>query len=160
MLTASTLNRVKLFDSDNKKNLLRNILFEAIKKFQFLLYAWVILDNHYHILFQIKKGKDLSNFIKKIHGQSAIELNNLTTSRGRRVWYQYWDTCIRDDGDYWRRFNYIHHNPIKHRYTNEMENYKFSSYQAYLKKYGKDWLDDCFQRYPIIDFTFKKDNNF
>ena len=44
-----------------------------------------------------------------------------------------------------------------HGYTKNMKDYKFSSYQYYLKIRGKEWLDDSFSTYPIIDFT--KDTN-
>jgi hypothetical protein len=33
-----------------------------------------------------------------------------------------------------------------------MEDWPFSSYRYYLRTKGKEWLDDCWQRYPVIDY--------
>jgi putative transposase len=160
MVTAATLHRIKLFNTDEKKENLKKLLFGCIDDFKFHLFALVVLSNHYHLLLKIRKGNDLTSFIKKLHGKSAIELNKRDVIEGRRAWYQYWDTCIRSENDYWRRFNYIHQNPVKHGYTKDMEDYVYSSYHQYQKMKGKEWLDDCFAQYPIVDFSFKVDENF
>lgn len=71
------------------------------------------------------------------------------------VWYQYLETIIRSEADFYRYLNYIHQNPVKHGHTKDMGEYQFSSYGYYLKEKGKDWLADCFREYPIIDFEPK-----
>ena len=55
------------------------------------------------------------------------------------------------------RFNYIHHNPVKHGYAANMADWDYSSYQYYLSRYGEEWLADSFRRYPIIDFSDRSD---
>jgi len=74
------------------------------------------------------------------------------------VWHSYWDTCIRGENDYWRRFNYIHHNPVKHGYVSQIEDWSFSSYGYYLKHKGRDWLMDAFLQYPVVDLTDREDD--
>ena len=75
----------------------------------------------------------------------------------------YWPTsaavndCIRTEADYWTRFNYIHHNPVKHGYVEQMEDWPFSSYRYYFENQGEEWLMDAFRQYPIIDFTDSDD---
>lgn len=176
-LTGCTYNKITYFDNDHKKQILKNKIFESIKFFDFILYAWVILDNHYHILFQIKEGKQLSNFVKLIHGGSSYELNKVnhgtkvpTPDRTevlipvptpkRKIWYSYWDTCIKNEKEFWIYLNYIHNNPIKHNYIKnleELEIYQFSSYPEYLKEKGKQRVIDIFSKYPIVDFTDESD---
>jgi hypothetical protein len=56
-------------------------------------------------------------FIKRLHGDSAIQLNKLDNTPGRQVWYQYWDRFPRNERDFWAYFSYIHLNPIKHGYV-------------------------------------------
>ena len=160
MLTASTYKRNRLFNTDSKKRVLKNLLFECIDDFKFKLFAWVILDNHYHLLFQINKGKNLSHFVKKLHGKSAIDLNKVDSYKGRKVWYQYWDRCVRNERGFWRSFNYIHYNPVKHGYTNKMEKYYFSSYNRYLKNRSEKWLNNRLKQYPIVDYIDSEDKNF
>ena len=85
----------------------------------------------------------------------------LEQAPGRQIWYQYWDYCIRNEEDFWRHFNYIHHNLVKHRDVKEqalVANYPFSSYKTWLERKGEEWLNDCFAQYPILDFTKEEDD--
>lgn len=152
-ITARTKDRYKYFADDSLKSLLRNVLLTTIQKYDVVLDAWVILANHYHLLVDIKNKKQFIQFIKAFHGKSAIELNKKENRPGRKIWVNYWDHCIKNDMDFYKHLNYIHHNCVKHGYTKQMERYIFSSYQEYLLKYGKEWLDDCLGQYRIIDFT-------
>ena len=73
------------------------------------------------------------------------------------MWHNFWDTCILSETGYWTHFNYIHYNPVKHGYTNRLENWPFSSYRYYLEHKGEAWLMDAFERYPVIDFSDPND---
>jgi len=160
-ITASTFYKKNYFDTNEKKQLILDSLNSAIANYDYYLYAWCILDNHYHILIKTKLGKLLSKFISRIHGKSAIELNKLDAMPGRQIWYQYWDYCIRDEADFWKHFNYIHHNPLKHGYLNDQKlvaEYSFSSYRSWRDKKSEEWLNDCFAKYPIVDFTQVEEN--
>ena len=80
--------------------------------------------------------QELADFVRKID----------------RVWFQYVDRVVRDERDYFTHFNYIHQNPVKHGFVERMSDYKFSSIHRWIEEAGKDWLVDCFRRYPVIDF--------
>jgi len=68
------------------------------------------------------------------------------------IWYQYTDHVIRNGDDYFRHLNYIHQNPIKHDYVKKMSDYKLSSIHHFIKEKGREWVVDCFRKYPIVDF--------
>ncbi len=159
-IAAKTIKGERYFNSDDKKNILLEVLKKALDKLDIPLYAWVILDNHYHLLFELSKGKDLWKFIKNINDNSSRILNEFDGQKGRSVWYQYWDYCVRNKEDFFLHFNYIHHNPIKHKYAGSQDDvldYKFCSYRQWVKKKGSEWMADCFERYPIKDFTVEGD---
>jgi putative transposase len=103
-------------------------------------------------------GAVLSNFFRQLHGGTSFEFNARDKKRGRQVWHNFWDICIRTEADYWTRLNYIHHNPIKHNYVSQMEDWPFSNYRDYLEKKGEEWLMDSFRLYPIVDFTDRTDD--
>ncbi len=160
-LTGGTFHKIAYINNKLKKNLLKELIIKVLNKYQYLLEAWVILDNHYHMICKTSLGEFLPKIIATIHGKSAIEINKIDRTPGRRVWYQYWDYCIRSEQDYWRHFNYIHNNLIKHGYVDTIENlqsYQFSSFNDWVKKKGNEWVYDCFRRYPILDFTRDEDN--
>jgi putative transposase len=157
-VTASIHRKHRLLQPAGHKDFVRDQLKASVAEFYVQLPAWVILDNHYHILGKSHVGQDLARLFGRLHGRTAFELNGRDGTRGRQVWHNYWDTCIRTEADYWTRFNYIHHNPVKHGYVGHMEDWLFSSYCYYLEHKGNDWLIDAFQQYPIVDFTDSDDD--
>jgi putative transposase len=103
----------------------------------------------------------LGKLMNSINGSSSYYINKLDNQRGRKIWYSYWDTCIRNKNDFFIRFNYIHNNPIKHGLINTFDNlrfYDFSSYIYYLKTKGQEWLTDTFMSYPIADYIDEYDD--
>jgi len=181
-LTASTVARQALFSSNEGKELLRDTLKKKVQEFSIRLYAWVILDNHYHLLMRVKEKENLYKFVKHLHGVSSFRLNQRDNCRGRRVWQNYWDRCPRREEDFYAFLNYIHINPIKHRKIvvkdgviledgkqisvstrrvadlhDALSRYEFSSYPYYLRKYGKDGMTNVWIDYPIANYLADDD---
>lgn len=155
-ITASTWNKEKFFDNDAKLTSFASLLHRDIEMYGIKLEAWVVLPNHYHIIIHVNKPDLLPKFIRKFHSDSALYINKLD-DKERKAWYQYWERIIRTEEDFYKRINYIHNNCIKHGFSKNMDGYKFSSYHDYANIKGKEWLQDCFERYPIIDFTVSED---
>jgi putative transposase len=151
LLTAGTVDRAPLLASDAAKTIVRDALKTYIQRFQINLRAWVILDDHYHILIHLPQGEDLPRFIARFHGGSSRQLNLLDGTKGRSVWHNYWDSGIRTEADLWTRFNYVHHNPVKHGYVQQAADWPFSSYRYFLRTRGAAWLADCLSRYPVLE---------
>jgi REP element-mobilizing transposase RayT len=175
-LSASVVDHQRILDTDVKRTMLRDILKMAIQDHNIRLYAWVILADHYHLLPKTGDSTPLWKFIKRLHGESAVQLNKLDRRLGRKVWYQYWDRFPRNERDFWPHFNYIHSKPIKHGYvrpadgtlevTEEylkinpdwipdvhlcLSRYPYSSYGHYLRSYGQELLTDVWMQYPVLD---------
>lgn len=148
-VSCRTYHGERILDTHDKKRIVQQTLLEVIREFHYEPHAWVILDNHYHVLFQVSHSKAIPLLFQKIHGRSSFELNRIDGVRGRRVWYNYWDECIRDERDYYNKLNYIHLNPVKHGYVEDAEDYEFSSYRAYLESNGEGRLKEILVRYPI-----------
>ncbi|MBI5620821.1 transposase [Candidatus Gottesmanbacteria bacterium] len=68
------------------------------------------------------------------------------------IWYQYMDHVIRDDTDYYKHLNYIHQNPVKHGLSKRVTEYHWSSIHTWVEEKGKEFVIDCFHRYPVVDF--------
>jgi putative transposase len=156
-VTCSTLDRENHFDTDNKKEIIKKRFTTGAVRFKVKIHAWVILSNHYHLLFRFREEQQLGQFVGFINGGSSFELNWLEDTKGRQIWWNYWDNCIRDEQTFYRRFNYIHHNPVKHSYVKICGDYEFSSYNYYLRKLGREHMDSILAQYPIIDLTDRND---
>jgi len=133
-ITARTIEKNNYFSSDKKKEILKNKLSETVHELKIIIYAWVILGNHYHLLIKINKNKNLSKLIQLFHGRTSYILNKIDNKKGRQVWFNYWDYCIRNDEDFNNHLDYINFNPVKHGLVNKPGDYKYSSYGQYLKK--------------------------
>ncbi len=157
MITGAVHENRRLLQPAGYKGLVRDQLKALAVEFKFTLGAWVVLDNHYHILARSHEGATLSRFIGRLHGRTSFDINGHDGARGRRMWHNYFDTCIRTETDYWTRFNYIHNNPVKHRYVKRHEDWPFSSYRYYLEREGVTWMLDVLERYPVIDFVDSSD---
>ncbi len=152
-ITASTFRGVHFLATHQAKTLLLEKIRDRTQEYGIQLKAWVILNNHYHLLMKSRRSADIPRFFQRLHAGMAFELNNLENRRGRKIWYSYWDTCIRDDRGFWTRFNYIHNNPVKHGYVRLPGDWEFSSYHEHLWALGKGWLLDRFRAYPVLSYV-------
>lgn len=119
--------------------------------------AWCVLPNHYHVLVQIADMKSFGREIGRLHGRTSFQINREDSARGRRVWYDYEDRCMRSEAHYWTTVNYIHNNPVKHGYVRRWQEWPFSSVHAYLEAKGRDWMVDLWLSYPVLSYGDKWD---
>src|SRR5205809_6219430 len=50
IITAATLHRKPLFNSDAKLGLMRDTIFELAKNYLLIFQAWAFFPNHYHLI--------------------------------------------------------------------------------------------------------------
>lgn len=133
MLTASIHQKAYLMRSPRRKAEWRDAFHEAAKIYGWKVIAWVVLHNHYHAIVQSPEDAiNLSAFINSYHKFTARKWNMEDGFKGRQVWWNYWDTCIRGEGDYHNRLKYVFWNPVKHGIVEEPAQYTFSNYTEYL----------------------------
>lgn len=150
-VTASTVDRSHILATDEHFNLWVITFQELIKEFKIELAAWALMRNHYHILFMPNTAGELGDFMKRLNGSTSRKLNMLDNKQGRKIWYSYWNRCMRNENDFWTRFNYIHYNPVKHGYVDNPEGWEFSSYRFYVRNDENKCLDEKINNFPISD---------
>jgi putative transposase len=133
MLTASIYGAADLIESPKRKGEWRDAFHDASKIYQWQIIAWVVLHNHYHAIIRPpQQACNLFKFINSYHKYTARRWNSEDKLNGRKVWWNYWDTCIRSEKDYYRRLRYVFWNPLKHGLVERPEDYEFSNYRGYL----------------------------
>jgi putative transposase len=150
-ITSSIVNWIKVFD--NKKYV--RFLIVAIKFNQkdkgLEIFAYVIMKNHFHI---ICRANDLGKAVSSIKSYSAkqiikqlktdneydileiFEINKLKYKSDRK--YQIWQEGyhpqeIVDDKMYKNKIRYVHYNPVKAGYVNDICDWEFSSAGDYYR---------------------------
>jgi REP-associated tyrosine transposase len=128
-VTASTWGKRRLFQTDRMAGLFLDTLFRYRCQGKFLLHSFVVMPDHFHLLFtpceitleravQFVKG-GFSYRVKK-----ELELNLEVWGRG------YVDHRIRDANDYAGHVEYIHSNPVVAGMVHKAEEYAYSSAHA------------------------------
>ncbi len=142
IVTGSLLYKKRLLFDDERKQLVLRILLERAAHWRWELQAWSVLENHYHFVGQAPENAlTLEPLIRQIHSKTAVELNKLDMTPGRKVWHNYWDTCITHESSYLARVHYVHTNPVKHGLVQQAEDYPFCSYRWFLEKADVEFRD-------------------
>jgi len=128
MVTASTLHKQMLFKGEDRLRLLQNHLFFLSEKFGWELQGWALFPNHYHFIAKAPDdAQTLKILVRQFHSLTARELNRIECLSGRKIWFQYWDTCLTYEKSYYARLNYVMNNPVHHGLVRVASAYKFCS---------------------------------
>lgn len=116
------------------------------------VYAWCVLPNHYHALVLARKLPDLLNSIGRLHGRTSFEWNGEDNKRGRKVWFNCAETGMKSERHFWATLNYVHHNPVHHRYVRQWQDWPFSSGEGFLAQCGRERAAELWKEYPIENY--------
>ncbi len=156
IVTGATLYKKPLLDSDSKRINFCETLIERAGILGWSLEAWFVMSNHYHFIARSPENAlSLKALIQGVHSINAKFIDRIDEMPGRRVWYNYWDTCIMTEESYYARLNYVILNPVKHELVQSPEDYPFSSYRCFLENAEPDFqklvLSQSFDDVQIMD---------
>jgi|SoiMethySBSTD1v2_1073268.scaffolds.fasta_scaffold1037405_2 REP-associated tyrosine transposase len=136
MCTASLYGDEHLMKTDLRKAEWRDSFHKAAEIYQWKIIAWVVLSNHYHALLRSPgdPGKSIDKFVASYHKFTAAKWNKEDDQIGRPVWWNYFDSCIKDKREFFAKLNYIHWNPVKHGLVKRPEDYGYSSYRDFMHR--------------------------
>ncbi|HEY5729244.1 MAG TPA: transposase [Anaerolineales bacterium] len=134
MVTGSTLYKKPFLDNEEKRANFLETLFERTKIWGWVLHAWAVMVNHYHFIAQSPENAlSLKMLMQGLHSINAKFVNRMDGTPGRRIWYNYWDTCLQTETSYYMRMNYVLLNPMKHGLVENPDDYPFSSYRYFVE---------------------------
>lgn len=106
-------NRSELFmDSAELKALFITIIGRAKERFNFVLYNFCIMGNHFHFLIEPGKGESLSKIMHWIMLVSAITYNKKMGVKGHLWGDRYYSKLLNSFNQFLRVFRYIDQNPV------------------------------------------------
>lgn len=117
------------------------ILGETIRQFYLQLFAYCLMDNHFHLFVQTPRA-NLDRAMQNLQGQYAHYLN-LRYSRVGSLFQGRYKSPLVTKGDYSIVLTrYIHQNPMKAGLIRRCDDYTWSSYPCYSGKLPKwEWLE-------------------
>ncbi len=96
----------------------------------------MVLNDHFHCLIRPEANSNFSRIIQSIklsfthRWKQTHSVNTPVTLWQRR----FWDHIIRDHEDLHRHLDYIHYNPVKHRFVTDLADWDWSSFKVYQAK--------------------------
>ena len=143
-ITVVTKNRLPVFRTDHMKQVLCSAINEARNSGRFLLFAYVIMIDHLHLLtsrpsttsdvLRVLKGisaRRVIDYLKENgHVQSLAKLQH--QERERNYKYSLWQTeknvlPVFSEGMFMEKVNYIHQNPVRGGLAQSVLDYRWSS---------------------------------
>jgi putative transposase len=142
MVTGGTYQKAHFLRGDVRLNYFCETLFPLAEKYGWSLQAWAVLSNHYHFIAKSPdEGKQsLRPLITALHRRTAIYLNEIDGTSGRKVWHNYFDTPLTYQRSYYARLNYVNNNAVKHGLVDRAVDYPWCSAAWFESKAEKSYV--------------------
>lgn len=136
------INKEYIFSKENYIKRYIEFLNMYSKKYNVEIIAYCIMNNHAHMLIYTDEIKELSGFMHMVNLSYAQYYNYM---QNNRVGYVFRDRYL-SEPIYDRKYlikciQYIHLNPVKAHMVNRCQDYKYSTYNQYLKNKDKIKID-------------------
>ena len=143
-----------IFYNDEDRLLFLDTMAEMSERFDLNIHAYVLMDNHYHILLKTNLP-NLSKAMQWFGLAYTRRFNNRHSRSGHLFQGRYKSIIIENDAYLIRLSCYIHRNPLRAGIVKRLADYKWSSYQYYAyRKKPPRWLAT-----DMILSQFKNTNN-
>ena len=152
LITAACYEHRPIFDDPRWLGWLSEEVLSCFAQTSVQRLAWVFLPTHYHVLLHQPNMDVMSEALRKLHSRLSTRINSIQHTRGRRVWYRFSDRNMRSEGHLWATINYIHLNPVKHGFVDEIAAWPWSSYPEYLEHFGEGGIERMIAEYPIDQY--------
>ena len=152
--TVVTDGRQPLFGNAAARLALGEVMRQCRRAWSFELNAVVLLPDHLHAIWTLPRGDTnysgrwawiRREFTKRwlANGGGEQPVSEGRQRDGRRgVWQpKFWEHTLADEEDFERHFDYIHFNPVKHRYVTHPAAWPWSSFHRWVQAgvYPKTW---------------------
>jgi REP element-mobilizing transposase RayT len=158
-ITATVVDWIDVFSRKNYRDSIIECFDYCIKNKGMILYGYVIMSNHIHMIIQSNDGKlsDLLRDFKKFTAKTILEKIQ-SEPESRREWmlerfklatethsrnknYQFWQYGnhaeeIFTEQFLWSKLDYIHMNPVRAGIVIKMDDYLYSSASNYMNGTG------------------------
>lgn len=137
------INKANLFEDNEDKTQFLQRLGQNIIDGKCFVYAWVLMDNHVHILFK-SGGYGISTIMRKQLTWYAQYFNRRHKRRGHLFENRYKSILCEEDNYLLALVRYIHLNPLRANMVKtikELDHYPFCGHRTIIGKAKHPWTD-------------------
>lgn len=149
------INRNNLFFNDGQKHVFQTLLSKTIAIYGIEIHAYCLMDNHYHLIVHTPRG-NISQAMKYLNSNYAQFINKCMRRDGPLFKSRFKAIVVSADDYLITLSRYIHLNPVRAKIVNDIDEYLWSSYTAYIDKHQKpEWLctDEIIKRFGKKNFS-------
>jgi putative transposase len=144
----------RFFCDESVRSALRHAIEAVRSDSPFIIDAWVLLPDHLHCIWTLPEGDaDFPSRWMRIKRKVSLarrenyrRLDWISASKKKHrestIWQRrFWEHQIRDDDDFARHVDYLHHNPVKHGYVERVSDWPYSTFHRYVRGglIARDW---------------------
>ena len=139
-VTSRGNERKAVFKSKGDREKFLEYLESASRRYDALIHAYCMMDNHYHLLLETPSG-NLPQIMRHINGAYTTYFN-VKRDRSGHLFQGRYKAILVDIDEYAKALSgYIHLNPVRAKIVETPEEYEWSSYKFYIgKQKAAEWL--------------------
>ncbi len=139
-VTQRGVNRCAIFLDDEDRHHFRRLLRVACHKHEVAVHAYVLMDNHVHLLLNASRPGDVSRAMRVV-GQTYVQSFNTRYRRCGTLWQGRFKSCLVDSDRYLLSvMRYIELNPVRAAMVNSAQDWRWSSVHTHLGLAGDPLL--------------------
>ena len=133
--------RCNIVVDDKDRNLFLDTAGEMSQRFEVDICAYVLMDNHYHLLMRTRRA-NLSKNMQWLGATYTKRFNSRHFRSGHLFQGRFKSMLVQNDAYLLQLSYYIHRNPVRAGMVKRLSSYKWSSYRAYAYDDRKiKWLN-------------------
>ena len=140
-ITSRGNQRDKIFYDAADRERFLEILSRTKERYGFLLHAYALMDNHYHLLMETPKA-NLSQIMQNINTSYTVYVNRKYQRSGHLLQGRFKGIIVDKDRYLIALSRYIHLNPVRAKLVKRPADYRWTSYKAFLDQKAEDSLVD------------------
>ena len=126
-------NKESIFTRTSEKSYFKDLLKEVMEEGLIDIAAYCIMDNHVHIVIKAELN-NMTKALKKINIKYAMNFNKERNRIGHVFQDRYKSEIVGNDMHLIQVIRYVHNNPVKAKMVKECNDYKWSSFNEYIKE--------------------------
>lgn len=128
------INKEYIFDTETNIKKYKDLMRKYTKDAETQVLAYCIMSNHAHILVYTKNKEEMGKIMQKINTSYAKYYNKTKDRVGIVFKNRYFTQPILSQKQLYNCLVYIHRNPVKAEMVEKIEDYKYSSYNEWIKE--------------------------
>ena len=137
---ARGIERRAVFRDDQDRKGLIERLSVLVQEESIDLFAYVLLDNHFHLVAR-RQQSPLAQFMRRLLTGHTVTFNRRHRRAGHLFQNRYKSVLCDEDSYLLQLVRYVHLNPVRARIVADPADYRWSSHAAYLERRAPKWLN-------------------